>query len=261
MIIIKSPREIDLMREAGKVVGLIWEKIPEIINPGVSTAEINSAVERLMAENGSVGAEKGYYGYPASVCVSVNEQILHGIPSPKVILRDGDIVTLDLVVLKNGYMADSARTFAVGICGERQKRMIAIAKQCFDNAISLVAPGVHLGDICHAIGETAKANGCSVPRDYTGHGIGTHMHEDPYIPCYGTAGTGPLLREGMTLAIEPMVLEGKPEVRVLKDGWTVVSKDGKLTSHYENTVVVTKDGCEVLTYSEAEKKVRKEAGN
>ncbi len=259
MIIIKSPREIDLMKEAGKVVGYVWEKIPEIIVPGVSTSEINSEVERLLSECGATAAEKGYYGYPASVCVSINEQILHGIPSKKVILRDGDIVTLDLVAAKNGYMADSARTYCVGICGERQKRIIAIAEQCFHNAMSLVKPGAHLGDICHMIGETAKANGCSVPRDYTGHGIGTHMHEDPYIPCFGTAGTGPILREGMTLAIEPMILEGKPEVRVLKDGWTVVSKDGKLTSHYENTIVVTKDGYEVLTYSEAEKLALKEA--
>ena len=258
MIIIKSPREIALMKEAGRIVGLIWEAIPNIIKPGVSTLEINSEVERLISENQAKAAEKGYCGYPASVCISLNEEILHGIPSSKRILKDGDIVTLDLVVEKNGYMADSARTYCVGICGERQKHMVAIAKQCFDNAMSLVKPGAHLGDICHMIGETAKANGCSVPRDYTGHGIGTHMHEDPYIPCYGTAGTGPILREGMTLAIEPMILEGRPDVRVLKDGWTVVSKDVKLTSHYENTIVVTKDGYEILTLSDEEKAGRKE---
>lgn len=241
------------MREAGRVVGLIWSEIPNYIQPGVDTQTLNDKVAEIIARNGGTAAELGYYGYPASVCISVNEVILHGIPSRKQVLHDGDIVTLDLVVQKNGYMADSARTYEVGICGERQKRMIAIAKQAFDNAVSLIHPGIHLGDVCHAIGETAKANGCSVPRDYTGHGIGTHMHEDPYIPCFGEKGEGPILREGMTLAIEPMILEGKPDVRVKKDGWTVVAKDGKLTSHYENTVAVTENGFEVLTYSEDER--------
>ena len=261
MIPVKNERELEIMRKACKITAAARALAGEMVRPGVTTKQIDKAVHDYIVSQGAKPTFLHYGGFPASVCISVNEQILHGIPSKKVILRDGDIVTLDLVALKNGYMADSARTYEVAICGERQKRMIAIAKQCFDNAISLLKPGAHLGDICHAIGETAKANGCSVPTDYTGHGIGTHMHEDPYIPCFGTAGTGTKMREGMTLAIEPMILEGRPDVRVLKDGWTVVAKDGKLTSHYENTVVVTKDGCEVLTYSEAEKKARKETGN
>ena len=247
MIVIKSPREVALIREASRVTALALEEIREYVVPGVSTKQINDRIHEIVLREGGYPAELGYYGYPGSVCASVNECILHGIPSTKKILHDGDILTLDLVVRKDGYCGDAARTYPVGIVGERQKRMIAIAEECFYNAISLVKPGVHLGDVSHAIEETAKKYGCSVPRDYTGHGIGREMHEDPYIPCYGIPGTGPLLREGMTICIEPMILEGKPGVRVLPDGWTVLAKDGKLTSHYENTLVVTSTGCEILT--------------
>lgn len=247
MIIIKSPREIALMREAGRVAALVFEEVGPLVVPGVSTAYLDEQVERVIRKYGATPAEKGYYGYPASVCASVNEVILHGIPSEKKILRDGDIISLDLVTRKDGYCGDACRTYGVGIIGERQKRMIEIAKECFDNAMSLVKPGARVGDIGHAIESTAKKYGCSVARQYTGHGIGRDMHEDPYIPCYGTPGTGPILREGMTICVEPMIFEHKNDVRVLKDGWTVVAKDGGLTSHYENTLVVTKDGCEILT--------------
>jgi len=247
MIIVKSPREIELMRESGKVVADVFRKVGPLVVPGVSTAYLNEKVDEVIRSHGAIPSELGYYGYPASVCASVNEVILHGIPSTKKILHDGDIISLDLVACLNGYHADACRTYEVGICGERQHRIIKVAKDCFDAAIAEVREGAFLGDVCAAIGETAKKNGCSVPKDFTGHGIGTHMHEDPYIPCYGTRGTGPKLKAGMTLAIEPMILEGRPEVRILKDGWTVVAKDGKLTSHYENTIVVTKDGCEILT--------------
>ncbi|MCR4562942.1 MAG: type I methionyl aminopeptidase, partial [Bacilli bacterium] len=174
----------------------------------------------------------------------------------KKVLRDGDIVSLDIVAIKNGYMADACRTFVVGIAGERAIKIIKAAEECFFEGVSLIKPGVHLGDIEHRIEETAKKNGYTVARDYTGHGIGTEMHEDPYIPNYGTPGSGPILREGMTLAIEPMILEGSNSTRVLKDGWTVVSKDGKLTAHYENTIVVTKDGFRILTMKEEEKRER-----
>lgn len=247
MIIIKSKREVELIREASRVNALALEEIRPYIVPGVTTKELNDRIDAIVRREGGIPAELGYYDYPGSVCASVNEVILHGIPSSKKVLRDGDIITLDLVTKKNGYCGDSARTYEVGICGERQKRMIAIAEECFYNALALVKPGNRVGDISHAIETTAKAHGCSVVRDYTGHGIGTAMHEDPYIPCYGNPGTGPILREGMTICIEPMILEGKPAVRVLPDGWTVVSKDGMLTSHYENTVVVTSDGAEILT--------------
>jgi len=247
MIIVKSPREIALIREASRVVAVALEEIREFIVPGVSTAFLNEKIDAIVRREGAYPAELGYYDYPASVCASVNEVILHGIPSKKKILRDGDIITLDLVARKAGYCGDAARTYPVGIVGERQKRMIAIAEECFYNAMALVKPGARVGDISHAIESTAKKYGCSVPREYTGHGIGREMHEDPVIPCYGNAGTGPVLREGMTICVEPMILEGKPNVRVLGDGWTVLAKDGMLTSHYENTLVVTADGCEILT--------------
>ena len=247
MIIIKSPREVGLIAEAGRVVALAFEKVEPLIKPGVSTQVLNDFIDDLMRKEGAVSAELNYCGFPASICASVNECILHGIPSPKKILKDGDIITIDLVARKNGYCGDAARTFPVGICSQRALKMIEIAKECFDNAISLVKPGVHVGDISHAIEATAKKYGCSVPREYTGHGIGRSMHEDPMIPCYGKPGTGEILRKGMTICIEPMILEHNAAVRVLKDGWTVVSKDGGLTSHYENTVVVTDDGYEILT--------------
>ena len=247
MIIVKSPREIGLIREASRVVAVALEEIREYVVPGVTTKELNDRIDQIVRREGAYPAELGYYDYPASVCVSVNEVILHGIPSRKKVLRDGDIVTLDLVARKDGYCGDAARTYPVGIVGERQKRMIAIAEECFYNAMALVKPGARVGDISHAIESTAKAHGCSVPREYTGHGIGRDMHEDPVIPCYGNPGTGPVLREGMTICVEPMILEGKPNVRVLSDGWTVIAKDGMLTSHYENTLVVTADGCEILT--------------
>lgn len=247
MIIIKSPREVELIHEAGKVVAKAFERIAPLVVPGVSTAYLNEQIDKFVREEGAYPAELGYYDYPASVCASVNEVILHGIPSKRKILRDGDIITLDLVAKKNGYCGDAARTFLVGICGARQKAIVAVAEECFANAVALVKPGVHLGDVCHAIEATAKAHGCTVARDYTGHGIGKDMHEDPYIPCYGTPGTGPILKEGMTICIEPMIFEKSNAVKVLKDGWTVVAKDGGLTAHYENTLVVTKDGYRILT--------------
>ena len=247
MVIIKSPREIALIKEASRVVAKAFERIAPLVQPGVSTAYLNEMIDKFVREEDAVPGELGYYGYPASVCASVNEVILHGIPSDKQILRDGDIITLDLVARKNGYCGDAARTYLVGICGERQKRMVSIAEECFYNAVSLVKPGVFLGDVCHAIEATAAKYGCTVARDYTGHGIGREMHEDPYIPCYGNPGQGMRLKEGMTICIEPMIFEKKNAVRVLKDGWTVLAKDGGLTAHYENTLVVTKDGYEILT--------------
>lgn len=257
MIIIKSPREILLMKEAGRILGEIWDFLQDYIRPGISTMDISREVERIMKENGATSAEKGYGGYPEAACVSVNEQLVHGIPSAKKILRDGDIVSVDLVTLKNGYMADACRTYLVGICGERQKRLVEVTERCFWKAMELVKPGVPLGDVQNAIQRTAENEGYSVCRDYTGHGIGSHMHEDPYIPNYGEKGSGPILKEGMTLCFEPMLLEGKPSLRIMKDGWTAVSRDGKLTAHYENTVAITKDGYEILTLSPSEEERRK----
>lgn len=252
MVIIKSPREIALMKEAGKVVGLVFKKLEQEIHPGMTTLDIDTIVENTMLENDCTPSEKGYYGYPASACVSVNETLLHGIPSNKIVIHEGDIVSVDIVANYHGYHADACRTFKVGTITERASRLVDITKASFFEAVKLVKPGVYLGDICHRIQEFIESSGYNVVREFTGHGIGSHMHEDPNIPNYGKPGTGVILKEGMALAIEPMVLEGKKDVRVLGDGWTVKSKDGKLTAHYENTVIVTKDGYEIITMYEGE---------
>ena len=206
-----------------------------------------------MLDNNCTPAEKGYYGYPASACVSVNEVLVHGIPSNKVILKEGDIVSVDIVATYKGYMADACRTYKVGTVSPRAERIVRVTKEAFFEALKLVKPGNYVGDISHRIQEYVESNGYNVSRDYTGHGIGSHMHEDPSIPNYGKAGTGVKLEPNMTICIEPMVLEGRKDTRVLPDGWTAKSKDGKLTAHYENTVIVTESGYEIITMYEGEK--------
>jgi methionyl aminopeptidase len=252
MIITKSNREIALMKEAGRVVGLVFKTLESQIKPGMSTLDIDSIVEKTMLENGCIPAEKGYYGYPASACVSVNDTLIHGIPSNKIIIREGDIVSVDIVATYKGYSADACRTFKVGTLTERAHRIVDITKQAFFEALKAVKVGNHIGDISETIQKFVESHGYNVVREYTGHGIGAHMHEDPSIPNYGKAGTGPLITPNIALCIEPMVLEGRKDVRTLGDGWTVKSKDGKLTAHYENTVIVTNDGYEIITMYEGE---------
>ena len=252
MVIIKSPREIALMKEAGRVVGLVFKTLEEKIHPGMSTLDIDTIVEKTMLDNNCTPAEKGYYGYPASACVSVNDVLVHGIPSSKVILKEGDIVSVDIVATYKGYMADACRTYKVGTVSPRAERIVRVTKEAFFEALKLVKPGNYIGDISHRVQEYVESNGYNVSRDYTGHGIGSHMHEDPSIPNYGKAGTGVKLEPNMTICIEPMVLEGRKDTRVLPDGWTAKSKDGKLTAHYENTVVVTESGYEIITMYEGE---------
>ena len=252
MVISKSPREIALMKEAGRVIGLVFKNINESIRPGMSTLDIDEIVEKTMLDNGCIPAEKGYYGYPASACVSVNDTLIHGIPSKKIIIREGDIVSVDIVANYKGYMADACRTFKVGTITERAERLVRVTKEAFFEALKVVKPGSYVGDISSAIQKYVESHGYNVVREFTGHGIGTSMHEDPSIPNYGKPGTGVKLMPGMALCIEPMVLEGRKDVRVLGDGWTVKSKDGKLTAHYENTVMVTEDGYEIITMYEGE---------
>ena len=252
MVISKSPREIALMKEAGRVVGLVFKTLEEKIHPGMSTLEIDAIVEKTMLDNDCIPAEKGYYDYPASACVSVNDTLIHGIPSNKIILKEGDIVSVDIVANYKGYMADACRTFKVGTISDRAARLVRVTKEAFFEALKYVKPGNYIGDVSHAIQRYVEDHDYNVTRDYTGHGIGKDMHEDPSIPNFGKAGTGVKLMPGYALAIEPMVLEGRKDTRVLNDGWTVKSRDGKLTAHYENTVIVTEDGYEIITMYEGE---------
>lgn len=253
MIIVKSSREIELMKKAGEVVAKVFETLEPLCIPGISTYDINEKAEEVIFSNGCECPCKGYYGYPAGICVSVNDTLIHGIPSKKIILREGDIVSLDVVASYHGYCADATRTFIVGIAKDSTKRLVNVTREAFFNGISKIKPGAFLGDVQEAIQKTVESNGYGVARDFTGHGIGAHMHEDPNIPNFGKAGTGPILTSGMALAIEPMVTEGNYRTRILGDGWTVKTRDGKLSCHYENTVVVTETGYEIITLTAKEK--------
>ncbi len=253
MIIIKSEREISLMREAGKVVAEVFKQLEPLCRPGVSSEYLSNKAEEIIRERGCTPTFKGYNGFPGAICVSLNDTLVHGIPSKHIILKEGDIVSLDVGATYQGYCADACRTFAVGEIKENARRLIETTKQSFFEAVKLIKPGVRLGDISHRIQEYCEAHGYSLPRDFTGHGVGAHLHEDPVIPNYGKEGVGPILQEGMGLAIEPMVAEGKHYTRTLPDGWTTKMRDGKLSAHYENTVIVTKDGYVILTMYEGEK--------
>ncbi len=235
------------MREAGKVASLILRELKDLVKPGISTMEIDRFVEKTVKAHGMKAAEKGYCGYPASVCTSVNEEVVHGIPSKKRILREGDIVSVDLVVEYKGYMADAARTYAVGRVSPEAEELIKTAEDAFWKGIQFAKVGCRLSDISHAVQTEVEGRGFGVIRDFVGHGIGNKMHEDPQIPNYGKAGKGPRLQAGMTLAIEPMICQGSYEVDVLLDDWTAVTVDGGLAAHYENTVVITDGEPELLT--------------
>lgn len=252
MVYIKSQREIELMKKAGRALGECFKAIARQIRPGMTTLDIDSLVNETLLANGCTSAEKGYYDYPAYACVSVNEELVHGIPSKNKILKEGDIVSVDLVANYQGYMADACRTFAVGKLSPNAEKLVRVTKEAFFKGLEQVKVGNYIGDISPAIQAYVESYGYNVTRDYTGHGIGAHMHEDPSIPNYGKAGVGARIEPGMTLCIEPMVLEGKKDIRVLPDGWTAVSRDKKLTAHYENTVVVYSDKIEIITMFEGE---------
>ena len=249
-VTIKSKKEIELMREAGKMLEEVHNKLADFVKPGISTLEIDQFGEKAIRDLGCVPNFLNYNGYPASICVSVNDEVVHGIPSKDRILQDGDIVSLDAGLIHEGYHSDAARTHAVGNISEEAKRLIEVTKQSFFEGITLAVPGNHLFDISEAIQKYVESNGYSVVRDLVGHGIGTHLHEDPQIPNFKQRRKGMKLRPGMTLAIEPMVNEGSYDVVWLDDDWTVVTEDGSLAAHYENTIVITEDGCEILTLSE-----------
>ena len=246
MITIKSEREVALMKKAGHILASVFEVLEPVCKPGITTKHLSDVAEKVIRNAGGIPEEKGYYGFPAAICASVNEQVVHGIPSNRK-LKDGDIISVDIVVSYQGYMADACRTFAVGHISDRAKRLVEVTKECFFEAMKFAKPGCHIGDLSHAIQEHAEANGYSVSRDYTGHGLGREMHEDPMIPNYGNAGRGPVLKEGMTIAVEPIIMEGRHETLTLPDDWTAVTIDGKLAAHYENSLVITKDGYEIIT--------------
>lgn len=243
------------MKDAGRLVAKVFETVEPHIKPGVSTYEINKIAEDVIYAGGGSCPCKGYYDYPAGTCVSVNDTLIHGIPSKKIILREGDIVSLDVVANLKGYCADATRTFLVGTCRESVRKILDVCQKAFYEGVKAAKPGNHVGDISASIQKYVESFGYNVARDFTGHGIGRGMHEDPAVPNFGIEGTGALLKPGMALAIEPMILEGKKETRILGDGWTVKSKDGKLTCHYENTIIITEEGNEIITLTEGEKKL------
>ena len=254
MVEIKSKREIELMKEACRVTALVHKAIEEAIRPGITTLELDQIAEKVIRENGGIPAEKGYPSYekgvapfPGSICASINDEVIHGIPSGRVHLKEGDIVSIDLVVGKNGFHGDAARTYIVGEASKEAARLVEVTKQAFFEGIRYAVAGNRIGDVCHAIGEFVEKNGYSVVREFQGHGIGRSMHEDPGIPNYGKPGKGIKLEPGMTLAIEPMVIAGKPDILQLDDGWTIITEDGSLSAHYENTILITEKQPEILT--------------
>lgn len=249
MITIKSERELDLMRMAGKITALAHQGVAKNIRPGITTQELNDIAEDIIRSNDGIPAFLNYMGYPASACISVNEEVVHGIPSERR-LQDGDIVSVDIGAIYKGYVGDAANTYPVGTISEEAQRLIDVTKESFWQGVKHAKAGARLGDISHAIQTYVEKNGFAVVRDYVGHGIGAAMHESPSIPNYGVAGRGVVLRENMTLAIEPMVNQGTYEVKVLEDQWTAVTLDGKLSAHYEHTLLIKADTYEILTISD-----------
>lgn len=246
MIITKDDREIELMTEAGRIVALVHEKLKEVIVPGITTNEIDQICDKIIREHGATPSFLHLYGFPNSVCTSINEVVVHGIPSNRK-LKDGDIISVDVGACYKGYHGDSAWTYAVGNVSNETKRLMNVCEGALFAGLEQVRPGVRLSDISHAIEEYLTKNGCTTPRDYTGHGIGTNVHEDPAVPNYGAPRRGPRLKKGMCLAIEPMAHLGAKETVTLDDGWTVITKDHSLAAHYEHTIVITDDGYRILT--------------
>lgn len=247
MIYIKSNREIELMRTAGDILARTRLVLEKNIKPGVSTHQLDQLAESFIVSCGATPSFKGYNGFPGSICTSVNEGVIHGIPSKKVILKKGDIISIDLGVTYQGYVADSAWTYPVGEINNQAKQLLEVTEKALYVGLDVIKPGAHFGDIGAAIEEFIKPYGYGIVEDFTGHGVGKHLHEDPQIPNFGKAHTGAVMKEGMTFCVEPMINLGKKGVRPLKDGWTIITADKSLSAHFEHTVVVRKDGYEILT--------------
>lgn len=254
MITIKSKKEIELMKEVGSLVADTYDYIETQIKPGMSTYEIDKLFENYMRQHGGKPAQKGYPSgvrgvpnFPASTCMSLNDVIIHGIPSKKDIVKDGDILSIDTVIEKNGYMGDAARTFLIGNCSNEAKKLVEVTKQAFFEGLKMAKPGNRIGDISHAVETYVRSFGFNLVREFQGHGIGKEMHEDPGVPNIGKAGKGPRLEPGMTICIEPMVMAGKDDIWELDDGWTITTQDGSISAHYENTILITENEPKILT--------------
>lgn len=246
-ITLKKEHHIELMRIAGQITGKTLNYLEGFVKPGVSTLELDKIAEKFIRANGAYPSFKGYGGFPASICASINDEVVHGIPNKDRILKEGDVISLDVGAYINGFHGDAARTFAVGKISSEAQRLIDVTKQSFFEGIKYAKEGNYLYEISAAVEQYVRANGFSVVRDYVGHGIGRELHEAPQVPNYKPYGRGPVLKKGMTLAIEPMVNIGTPRVKVLSDGWTAVTKDSEYSAHYENTVVITDGEPEILT--------------
>ncbi len=246
MIIIKSSDEIARMRKPNRIVAELLDYLEGLIRPGISTKELDTRAETFIVKRGGRPAFKGYHGFPATICASVNEEVVHGIPGKRR-LKEGDIVGIDLGVILDGFYGDAAKTFAVGKIDRQAQRLMKVTEESLYKGIEQAVPGNRLYDISHAVQTHAERAGFSVVRDFVGHGIGRELHEEPQVPNYGPPHQGPKLEAGMTIAIEPMINEGTWQVKVLKDGWTVVTADGKRSAHFEHTIAITENGPEILT--------------
>ncbi|MCA1066386.1 type I methionyl aminopeptidase [Rossellomorea sp. AcN35-11] len=246
MIISKTPREIEIMRQAGKIVALTHAELQKYISPGISTKELDAIAERFIRKHDAIPSFKGYNGFRGSICASVNNELVHGIPGDRV-LKDGDIISIDIGAKYNGYHGDSAWTYPVGTIDDETQRLLDVTEESLFLGLKEAKPGERLSNISHSIQSFVEANGFSIVREYVGHGVGQDLHEDPQIPHYGPPNKGPRLKPGMVLAIEPMVNAGSRYVRTLSDNWTVVTVDDKMCAHFEHTIAITEDGYEILT--------------
>ncbi|HCO63100.1 MAG TPA: type I methionyl aminopeptidase [Clostridiales bacterium] len=247
MITLKSSRELDCMRKAGRITAAARKLAGEMVKPGVTTLEIDTAVRKFIESQGGKPSFLGYHGFPGSACISVNDVVIHGIPSKRVVLKEGDLVSVDVGAYIDGFHGDCAATFACGEVSAEAKRLIEVTERSFWEGIRFARAGQRVSDISHAVQQYVERHGFSVVRDFVGHGVGAKLHEAPEVPNYGPAGHGPRLQPGMTLAIEPMVCQGDWQVKVLRDGWTTVTADGSLAAHYENTILITDGDPEILT--------------
>jgi methionyl aminopeptidase len=246
VVTLRSAREIEIMRRSGKITARVLTDLMKAVRPGMTTAALDAMAERGIQDFGGVPTFKGYHGFPGSICTSLNDEVVHGIPG-SVVLRDGDLLSIDIGTTLEGYVSDSAVTVAVGNISQSAHRLLTVTQECLMIGIGQMQSGNHVGDIGAAVQEHAERRGYGVVRELVGHGVGQAMHEEPQVPNYGKRGTGVELRPGLVLAVEPMITEGSPGVKILKDGWTVVTVDGKLAAHFEHTIAVTDDGPKILT--------------